>query len=254
MKNALYTGAALIVLAGGASAATVDLTTQQLNGNAAVAGTAVNLTTNSNSQRGSVFTNTATAISAATTFSASFNFTISSPGGSGADGLAFVVQNSAAGNTALGGNGAGMGYQGIGQSVIVEFDTWQNGIDNGSENHVGINTNGVLGSLTQADPGFDLDAVTATAWVDYDGTTLSVATSTSGVRPATDLLSQVIDLSGIVGSQAFFGFTAATGGANAQHTINSFDLEVAAVPLPAGLPLLGFGMLMLGGLGLRRKA
>jgi hypothetical protein len=150
-----------------------------------------------------------------------------------------------------------MGYQGIDQSVIVEFDTWNNGtVDGGSENHVGINTNGNLASLSLADPGFDLDDITATAWVDYDGSTLRVATSTTGLRPATDILSQTIDLTGIVGAQAFFGFTASTGGANAQHTINSFDLEVgtlAAVPLPAGLPLLGFGMLALGGLGLRRK-
>ncbi len=260
MKNAFILGASLLCLSTGAFAASIDLTTGTLNGNASVSGTDVELTEAIQSQRGSVFTSTASSISSTTTFSANFTYSISTPSGGGADGLAFVIQNSSAGSGALGSAGGGLGYGGIDQSVTVEFDNWNNGgIDDNLENHVGINVDGNLDSIVTADPVFDLDNVSmATAWVDYDGTTLSVATSTDGIRPMVDLLSTNIDLSSIVGSLAFFGFTAATGGEIAVHTIHDFNLEfgstVTPIPLPAGLPLLGGGLLLMGWLGRKQRS
>ncbi len=59
----------------------------------------------------------------------------------GADGIAFVIQNSEQGNNALGAGGGGLGYRGINNSFAVEFDTWRNpGEVNG--NHLGFDING----------------------------------------------------------------------------------------------------------------
>ena len=59
----------------------------------------------------------------------------------GADGIAFVIQNSPQGRNALGMGGGGLGYRGIHRSFAVEFDTWRNpGEING--NHIGFDING----------------------------------------------------------------------------------------------------------------
>ncbi len=240
-----------------ALAAPVDLSMLQLNGNAALVGSDISLTQNLNAQRGSAFTTTATAIDANTTFSASFEFMISGDG-SGADGITFGIQNDAAGSNALGTNGGSIGYGGIANSFAVEFDTWNNGgTDNGSANHVGVNQNGSLASIALANAPFQLEgAASRFAWVEYDGTTLDVFLSETSAKPGTLLLSAAIDLTDI-GTQGYFGFTASTGGANSNHVIKGFSLEVgstvAPIPLPASLPLLAFGLVGLARLGRRRS-
>jgi hypothetical protein len=78
-------------------------------------------------QRGSAFTTLVENIAA---FNTTFQFRITNPGGAhdgtdyGADGITFTIQG--VGDTALGGGGGGLGYLGIGSSVAVEFDTWNN--------------------------------------------------------------------------------------------------------------------------------
>lgn len=258
MKTFLATVAVTVTLSTAAFAAPVDLTTMNLNGSAALEGSSVVLTPASNSQRGSAFIDTAFAIDPATTFSAAFELGFSSNGNSGADGIAFVIHNGPNGANQLGVLGGGIGYAGITPSLVVEFDTWNNGtIDNGSANHVGIATNGNTDANVQADPGFTIqDQTSLFAWVDYDGNTLDVSVSTTNVKPGTALLTTSGSLFNLVGPQAFFGFTASTGGANTKHQVNSFDLEVSAppaVPLPAALPMLAAAFAMMGGLGLRRR-
>ena len=153
---------------------------------------ALTLASSASDKRGSVFT---TAQFNATGFSAIFEFRISSPGGTsdgiaaGADGLAFVIQNSSA--TALGGTGEALGYgprggtPGIANSVAIEFDTFKNSWDPTS-NHVGINTGGNLTSLATLHEASAFDNGTKwTAWVDYNGTTLEVRWSNTGVRPTS---------------------------------------------------------------------
>src|SRR6185312_9566115 len=58
-------------------------------------------------------------------FTAEFDFTMS-PAAAG-DGLAFVLQDASA--TALGSNGAGLGYAGIAKSLAVELDTHQDALN-----------------------------------------------------------------------------------------------------------------------------
>lgn len=61
----------------------------------------------------------------------------------GADGFAFVVQDSAEGLGAIGGVGAQMGFGGIANSLAIAFDTWQNqGQDMIGVDHVKIQSLG----------------------------------------------------------------------------------------------------------------
>lgn len=57
----------------------------------------------------------------------------------GADGIAFVIQNDPR-KLGLGQFGEGMGYAGLQNCLVVEFDTYDN--DEGSDNHVSVQTNG----------------------------------------------------------------------------------------------------------------
>jgi hypothetical protein len=59
----------------------------------------------------------------------------------GADGFAFVIQNQH--DQALGGAGSGLGYEGIKNSLAIEFDTWYNSeLLDPFENHISIQTRG----------------------------------------------------------------------------------------------------------------
>jgi hypothetical protein len=165
-------------------------------------------------------------------FSSSFTFRITGPAGlpdasgqAGADGLTLVFQG--AGPSALGVLGGSLGYGGIAPSVAVEIDTWDNGAIDAGTNHVGIDVNGSLNSLAKAAvPGRFDDGTLWSAWVDYNGTTLEVRVSNTGVRPAAANVSLAIDLPATLGSSAgFAGFTAATGAAWGNHDVASWTLD-----------------------------
>ncbi|MFY9527527.1 MAG: L-type lectin-domain containing protein [Candidatus Acidiferrales bacterium] len=122
-----------------------------LNGNAAPSGTGTStvlrLTPNVAGQVGSVWFNTQQVVSNG--FTTTFQFRISNPSTPPADGLAFVIQNSAASTTAIGPGGGGIGYgtnldssgTGITDSLAVEFDTFQNTGDPNA-NHVAVQSCG----------------------------------------------------------------------------------------------------------------
>lgn len=225
------------------------------------------LASSNQDKRGSAFTSTQFN---ATGFSTIFEFKISSPGGTndgiaaGADGIAFLIQNSSA--TALGGSGEGLGYgprggtQGIANSVAIEFDTFKNAWDP-SSNHVGINTGGNLTSVASLHEATAFDNGSKwTAWVDYNGNTntLEVRWSNNGVRPTSALISHTIDIASTIGSNtAFLGFTGGTGSAYGNHQILGWAYSdtfisggLAAVPEPGTYALLGLGGVLL--LGARR--
>ncbi|MCC7351471.1 MAG: hypothetical protein IT446_12965 [Phycisphaerales bacterium] len=203
-----------------------DTTGLQLNGSAAVVNTSdgavLRVVPATYSQAGSFFS---TNKLQATAFSTFFSFRMTNPGGTlfdgpdntvpGADGLVFVVQPNSSG---AGSVGQGIGYQGIANSVGVEFDTWQNVYNNDpSSNHVGIDLDGVVdhgaGSPFTLDvsPDFDNGNIWY-AWVDYDGSVISLRASESNQRPADPLVSRTVDLKTVLeGDVAYVGFTSGTG-------------------------------------------
>lgn len=229
-----------------------------LNGSATQAGDALRLTPAWYGQAGSAFSTAPVSLAGNASFSTRFQFRFGSAGGDcdsattcGADGLVFVLQT--VGNN-VGGGGVGIGYAGIGNSVGIEFDSWNNGdIDRGSSNHVGINTGGNIDSLltaqiTEADLN---NGDIWNAWIDYDGAThqLDVRATRAAVRPTSALLSLVRDLGAELGTtQAYIGFTSGTGSAFANHDVLAWTLEnryapidgnggAASVPEPGALAL-----------------
>lgn len=243
-----------------------------LNGSASVPttsdGNVLRVCPAAGSAHGSVFSSTT--VNAAN-FSTYFTFRITNRGGSlfdgntivGADGIVFVVQSV---SSSIGGIGQGIGYEGIGRSVGVEFDTWHNSANNDpNSNHLGIDTNGVVNHAygspyaLPVSPDFD-DGNMWYAWVDYDGTNLEVRANQTGVRPVAADLSRQLDITSILGQDsAYVGFTSGTGSDWGNHDIISwtyrdqYDPVNTTVPEPGSillaLPAIA-GLLLRG----RRKA
>jgi len=208
-----------------------------LNGDAFQDGSVLRLTSAISGQTGNAFTASPLMLGPGGSFSTHFAFQISNPGGlfdeydfqQGADGLTFIVQNDPAGEFALGGAGAGIGYSGISNSLTVEFDSWWNDPDyfdvgDLDGNHIGVGINGVVGSEpTVAVPDTFNDGTVFHAWIDYDGMAgaLEVRLSTTPMRPAAATLIQGgLDLPGLLGgTTAYVGFTSGTGAAWGDHDI-----------------------------------
>ncbi|MGK0387592.1 MAG: hypothetical protein ACI94Y_000318, partial [Maribacter sp.] len=75
-------------------------------------------------------------------FKLDFEINLGSIDGSGADGMTFILQPI---SSSLGGNGGDLGFTGIGPSVGVEFDTWQNSWASDPQNdHISFQRNGNL--------------------------------------------------------------------------------------------------------------
>jgi len=208
----------------------IDLTTLTPNGTPTytptINGTAL-LFTNATNETTSAWLPATVPVSQSFTTSFTFNITgITSPL---ADGFAFVIQTN--GPAALGTPGMGgfLGYTGITNSIAIEFDTYNNGgpgfndpaCSNLTCAHIGIQSNGMganspdhasLAALA-APVLIDLTG-THTAKITYDGTsTLSVYLDGNLVVSALNVnLSTLLPLSG--GTNAYVGFTAATGDAS----------------------------------------
>ena len=195
--------------------------TLSMNGSASVSGTALQLTTRESSEAGSAFYTTPVNIQAFTT---NFSFKLTDPV---ADGFTFTIQN--AGLTALGGIGGSLGYAGIGNSVAIKFDLFQNAGDP-SNNSAGIFVDGALpigpASIDLTGSGINLhsgDKMDAN--LTYDGTILTL-TIIDLVTLASWSHPFVIDIPATVGGNAaYVGFTGATGGESATQQILRWTFE-----------------------------
>ena len=173
-----------------------------------------------------------------------FNFDIDLFFGSnngGADGIAFLLQQV---NTSVGSSGGGLGYQGISPSFGVEFDTWQNtgwaadpSYDHiaiqrdGDLNHNGVNNlDGPIGfppGNINIEDGlwhnviFSWDPTTFNFQVVFDGTLLFNYTN--------DIVTTIFNGNPYV----YWGFTAATGGANnlQQFRVNTLSIQLSDVSI-----------------------
>ena len=202
------------------------------NGNASQAGNVLQLTPNSNNQVGSAFFDQAIPLAADASFRTAFGFQIL--GGNGADGFTFTVQNDPAGADAIGALGSALGYEGISNSIAVEFDTYKNSGVEFNNNHIAVVSGTVTNELGLGVPDFDLNSGNEYyAWVDYNGVSdvLAIYVSTDSTKPEFALFKTTVDLELAVGSEAYFGFTAATGGFVNAHQITSWTLDQQAPPL-----------------------
>ena len=207
-----------------------------LNGDASVVNNRLRLTTTDTDTAGSVFLLKPLEIDADTSFSTQFTLQISG-GTDGADGLAFVIQNSVDGSAALGQTGGEIGYGGVTKSLAIEFDTYTNGSTDPNNNHIDILRDGnTTSELAFGIPAIDLNGGAAlTAWVEYDGVTnlLEVFLSDNGSQSATPVVSTTVDLANVLGSQAYLGFTAGTGGLTNVHEILDWEFSSNSELLPA---------------------
>jgi YVTN family beta-propeller protein len=206
-----------------------------LNGNAVVTGGALRLAANVGNQVGSAFLSNPLTIGPNTSFNTRFVFRVHGSA-DGADGMTFMVQG--AGPNALGVAGSGLGYDGVGQSLAIEIDNYA-GVGDANANHLAILSNGSVAThLATFTPGWDLEnALSHTLWVEYDGPANQLRVyAAQGIvtqRPATAVMTLSVDLPTLVGSQAWFGFSGATGGLFNNHDVESWSLSVNAFALPA---------------------
>ena len=233
-------------------------------------GTVLRLTAAAGGQSGAAYSTSAVALGANATFSTTFDFRFTSPSAQPADGITFVL---AASPTGLGGSGGGLGYQGVGNSVAVEFDTYNNGSgDANSSNHVAIDTNGVLTDTAAAFP-YGLQSCAGSGigcmsngdlWkvtIGYDGANLSVSLQ-DGTQPVDNLISNyAINIASYLGTNnAYVGFTGSTGGSYENQDITTWSFAnttqlagPATVPEPSGLVVFAAGVVALGLTGAARR-
>ena len=194
-----------------------------LNGNAAINGSALSLTTTGTTfQASSAWYPTAVNIQ---NFTTDFSFQTSAGSGT-ADGLTFTLQNQ--GTTALGGAGGNLGY-GLTTtpSVAVKFDLYSN--DGEGPDSTGLYLNGASPTTPAVDmtaSGIDLHSGDVfRVHMTYNGTTLTL-TITDATTAATFTQAWTVNIPSTVGANtAFAGFTGATGGFTSNQNILSWTLS-----------------------------
>ena len=132
---------------------------------------------------------------------------------SGADGIAFVLQNQ---SLSAGSSGGGLGYAGISPSFAVEFDTYDNGSVDPTQDHIALIANGNTGAnhntySTAYEVSME-DGQWHTARFVWDASTKNFQVWYDGVRRhniTIDLKADIFNGRAYV----YWGMTGATGGA-----------------------------------------
>jgi len=219
-----------------------SLTTWTYNGNAFEALNSVIRLTDSGvlAEASSAFVTAPIALTAATPLHAYFRFQMG-PTPTGGDGVAFVLQNSPLGAAALGGTSVKMGYSAITPSVEIVFGTFKNTAGTAPANNVSVVLNGSttanVATASSATVGFTMaGAGVLSGWVDYNptGTVLSIYVATTAMKPKTPTLTYTgTNLFGALGTQAYVGFTSATGATAAEtneHDVYELEISTAGIP------------------------
>jgi hypothetical protein len=200
----------------------------KLNGNAVLNGTDLIVTQSAMGQTSSI--TYYPKFSAGSDFHIELQIEISKNVYGGADGMAFVMQNDPNGPSALGVPGEGIGYMGITNSVIVEFDTFRNDWDP-NDNHIALTLNGNPDHTDPTNRGLpvisDLGDINLKSgqplflWIDYAVATtrLSVFLSPKSTKPDEPAMVATLDLSKTIGPSFYAAFTGSTGGGWSQHEV-----------------------------------
>jgi glucose/arabinose dehydrogenase len=205
-----------------------------LNGDAALAGARLRVAPASPNRRGSVFATDRQMVT--TPFVAQFTIELSG----GGEGLAFVIQNTSA--DALGMGGEGLGYAGMTNAFVLEFDTVASLLtfdigDNEVSAHTGgtgavsASELGALGSTTLAP---NLDGGQRTVRIEYVPGSLRVF-----VDDTIPTLQIPIDLGATLSSpdgRAWVGFTGATSLTVQNHDVLSFSFTENALTTNGNVP------------------
>lgn len=213
-----------------------------LNGVATNSGSVLRLSSPERQGAGSAWYTAPQDISAG--FTTTFDFRITpAPGSPGGDGLVLVIQ--AAGTTAIGLPGRGIGYSGIPKSVAIEWDTWYNGADGNydpSDNHIGVLTRGeyvntddhrwALGSVTDYLHRFN-DAQIHHVTVQYQPGLLRIWSDAQGAAPSLEVGLNIADLIGSTNGMAWVGFSSATGFGLEAHDILNWSFDTGKPPWPS---------------------
>jgi hypothetical protein len=213
------TGGGGISFGGGFSAGSMVL-----NGNAAITGTNLSLTTtNGTFQASSAWFPTAVNIQ---NFATDFSFQTSA-GSPTADGLTFTLQNQ--GTTALGGAGGNLAY-GLTTtpSVAVKFDLYNNNGEGSDSTGLYLNGASPSGpSVDMAASGIDLHSGHVfKVHMTYDATTLTMTITDTTNTALTFTQSWPVNIPSTVGANtAFAGFTGATGGYTSNQNILSWTMS-----------------------------
>lgn len=193
------------------------------------------------------------------TFDTTFDFTYGTTTAPGADGFTFTLQNAPAKSMALGFPGGSLGYQSIANSIAIKFDIYPNlsttglyldGAFPGDTPVQAVNAATPAPANTSIDltknpdgspTGIDFHANFSDDFrchLVYNGTTLTETVSdvTKNVSVTQKYTANVP--AAINGHTAYAGFTAATGGLNAEQDIiswvyNGVQTSTGVVPLPA---------------------
>jgi hypothetical protein len=191
-----------------------------VNGSAAISGTALTVTTNTQSVAGSAWYPTPVNVQSFTT-----DFSYQGTAGTNtADGLTFTIQGNS--TTAIGGSGGRLGYGGIGKSVAIKLDLYNNQGE-------GPDSTGLyLSALEPTTPAVDMSASgidlhsghVFKVHMTYDGTNLAMSI-TDATTAAVFTQTWAVNIPGTVGgTTAYVGFTGGTGGFTALQQILSWTM------------------------------
>jgi fibronectin type 3 domain-containing protein len=197
-----------------------------LNGSAKVSGANLRLTDGGSNEAGSAFASSAVGIAK---FTSQFSFQLTNPN---ADGFTFTIQGTSP--TALGGAGGYLGYAGVGNSVALKFDLYNNAGE--GNDSTGLYTGGAVpfgNAVNLTGMGIDLHSGHSfNVSLGYDGATLTEQI-TDSVTNASFSQNYSVNIAGLVGgNQAFVGFSGGTGGLTATQDILTWTF----VPSPATPP------------------
>lgn len=192
----------------------------RVDGSATTSGGALRLTSNTNSQAGTAVRRNQ--IKLTDGFSTYFQFKLSNGSNPPADGLAFIVYKSD--TPQIGAYGEGLGYQGIGNSYIVEFDTYYNSNQfDPNAYHFAIMKDGNPSHASQPSATYSsIYNSTINVWVDYNGSngslTVVCGTSTNRGDSGNQTMTRNVGTA-LVGQNVFVGFSASTGGSYEYHDV-----------------------------------